>query len=84
MRKAFRSAHDVFVESKSLSNGAKVFIAVSATLGLASWKVLGNSSDKRGQTLMSQEKPDVLLGPQRDLIAERAKVDALAAHATKS
>ena len=74
MRSAFRNAHDKIVESKIISNNMKVAIGLSGVIGLAAWKVVGNNKDKRGQTLVSQEKPDVLMGPQRDLDVERAKM----------
>lgn len=69
-----RSAHDALIDSKVLSDGAKVAIGLSAVVGFATWRVLGNGSDKGGQVLVSQEKPEVLHGPRRSLEVEKAKL----------
>lgn len=74
MRRALRSAHDAIIDSKLISDRTKVAIGLSAVVGFATWRVLGNSSDKGGQVLVSQEKPEVLLGPRRNLEEEKAKL----------
>ena len=71
---ALRRGHNAFIETKAISDNAKVFLGFSATLGFATWRVLGVSADKQGQTIVSQEKPEVLLGPRRILDDERRKV----------
>jgi hypothetical protein len=52
----------------------KVFGAVTCVAALATWRVVSASSSKRGQSVVSQDKPET--GPDRNLAEERAKVEA--------
>ena len=69
-----------WVDSLGIPEGVRVFAAVAAVIGLATYQVVYGKS--KGQTL-SQEKPDVLVyarGP-RSVEQEKAALEAAAAAA---
>ena len=61
-----------------LSENAKVFLAVSGIVALASLTVMGGTSKKEGHDLVSSEKPAAMRREsERTLEGEKAKLRAL-------